>query len=81
MEVLRIEKSKGWPEILKLMPVTTQDTPLIIALEFEGGVRQAISRKLKRSNPEMKFETKIVFEPELGYEVLSVWKQLIKKTA
>jgi hypothetical protein len=80
MEVLRIEKSKGWPEILRLMPEKPKEEPQRIDVSFAGAVRQAISRTLKESNPEMEFGTEIVFVPELKCRVLNVWKT-INKTA
>jgi hypothetical protein len=77
MEVLRIERNMRWPEILRLMPERTKENPQVIDIEFEGAVRQAISRTLKRKNPEMKFGTEIVHVPELGREVLNVWKKIL----
>lgn len=76
MELLRIEKSKGWPEILRLMPETPPGEPLKIDIAFYGAVTQAISRTLKRTNPEMKFKTKTPIDPNLGVEIIEVTKSI-----
>jgi hypothetical protein len=76
MELIKIEKKKAWTEILLDLPDG------IHKLDIAGlsAARQAISRTLKRTNPELKFSTEIKKELD-GTEYLEVIKDTSKQTA
>lgn len=56
MKLLTTETKTSWAAKLKDLPVNGD--PLQVDIMSAGGVRQAISVAIKRSNPEMEFETK-----------------------
>lgn len=76
MELITIEKKKAWTDILLDLPDGTHK------LDIAGlsAARQAISRTLKRSNPELKFSTNIK-KDDAGTEYLEVIKETSKQTA
>jgi hypothetical protein len=64
MAKLTKEICPDWPEILATAPDTIGDEWHEIDIEEAGAVREATSRRLKKSNPEMKFKTKIIERPD-----------------
>jgi hypothetical protein len=76
MELIKIEKKKACTEILLELP----DGIHKLDISLLSAARQAISRTLKRTNPEIKFSTEIKRDSDSN-EYLEVNKETSKQTA
>lgn len=65
--------TKKWPDVLREAPDTADGLPHEIPYKDRMSARNAITRVLKFTNPEMEFETKTRSKPD-GTLYLAVWK-------
>jgi hypothetical protein len=64
---------KKWPDVLRSAPDTANGLPHEVPWKDRMSARNAITRVLKFTNPEMEFETKTRKKPD-GTLYLAVWK-------